>query len=192
MKKLSLQVRRPLLLDLHCGHGDASAGYVAAGFDVVGVHSAPQPTYPYRFVQDDEMIFLSEHGWKFDAIHATFPYRSAPTSARIRRTPRPDPIAEARMLLNDIGHPWVIESTLRAPLVGAVELCGCMFTGSEDYYPRKFETSNEIALPELPHTTHRKRALARKRPGSVTSPPIYTQYVGNHLRALLEQMEEPT
>src|SRR5262245_63709812 len=46
---------RPRLLDLYCGAGGASAGYVRAGFDVVGVDNDPTAlaNYPYPCVLAD-------------------------------------------------------------------------------------------------------------------------------------------
>jgi DNA (cytosine-5)-methyltransferase 1 len=61
---------RPRLLDLFCGAGGAAMGYHRAGFDVVGVDCAPQPNYPFEFVQGDAMTYPLDG---FAAIHASPP-----------------------------------------------------------------------------------------------------------------------
>ena len=62
------------LLDLFCGAGGAAMGYHRAGFvEIVGVDNAPQPRYPFEFVQGDALEYVLEHGHKFDAIHASPP-----------------------------------------------------------------------------------------------------------------------
>ena len=67
------------LLDLYCGAGMASDGYVAAGFEVHGVDMNDQPTYPYSFEQADALeVLLSNEPEKFDVIHASPPCRLTP------------------------------------------------------------------------------------------------------------------
>ncbi|GAB3910986.1 hypothetical protein GCM10029964_115850 [Kibdelosporangium lantanae] len=121
-------MRRPRLLDLCCKAGGASAGYHAAGFDVVGVDIEPQPDYPFPFIRADALtVDLSG----FDVIAASPPCQrysvATPTS---RRDDHPDLLAPVRQRLQDAvatpGGPWayVIENVPGAPLVDPVQICG--------------------------------------------------------------------
>ena len=122
--------RRPRLLDLFCGAGGAAMGYHRAGFDVVGVDIAPQPNYPFEFVQADAVAMLHSSdciGWwrTFDAIHASPPCQFYSRSMAMHdRTVHPDLIADVRRALIFKGIPWVIENVPGAPLQNAVMICG--------------------------------------------------------------------
>ena len=44
------------LLDLFCGAGGGAKGYADAGFDdIIGVDTAPQHRYPYKFFQTEAL-----------------------------------------------------------------------------------------------------------------------------------------
>jgi len=122
------------LLDLFCGAGGAAAGYVRAGFTVVGVDHKPQPRYllsgATEFVQADALEYLAEHGREFDAIHASPPCQAY---SRCSNMPwakdHPDLLPATLDALEAVGVPWVVENVPGAPFHGrqVVELCGTMF-----------------------------------------------------------------
>src|SRR4051794_16680153 len=120
----------PRLLDLFCGAGGCSVGYHRAGFDVVGIDIAPQPHYPFEFIQADALTALDLFGMRigdFDAVHASPPCQSYSVSCNYRpenRTKYPDLVAPTRELLYEIGLPYVIENVPGAPLHSPIMLCG--------------------------------------------------------------------
>ncbi len=142
------------LLDLFCGVGGASVGYHRAGFeDIVGIDIAPQPNYPYPFIQADALAPPVDLD-AFDLIHA-----SPPCQAYSVATPDPGQhpalVEPVRALL--AGHASVIENVIGAPLHDPYVLCGSMF-GLKAYDParlndvylrrhRAFETSFPMLLP---------------------------------------------
>jgi DNA (cytosine-5)-methyltransferase 1 len=146
-------MNRPRLLDLFCGAGGVAAGYHRAGLDVVGVDLAPQPRFPFPFVQADALEYLATHGREFDVIHASPPCQGY---SRLRHLPWlkgrtwPKLIDPCREMLDAIGRPWVMENVADAPLRG-VTLCGRMF-GLPVYRHRLFESS--VMLMQPPHPRH--------------------------------------
>ena len=130
-------------------------GYHRAGFDVTGVDIAPQPRFPFAFVQADALDYVRDHGCEFDAIHASPPCQGY---SRLRHLPWlagkdwPLLIEPVRLLLNATGRPWVIENVADAPIDGVV-LCGMMF-GLPTYRHRRFECSSLLLQP--PHPQHRQ------------------------------------
>ena len=134
---------KPRLLDLFCGAGGAAMGYHRAGFgEIVGVDNAPQPRYPFEFVQGDALEYVAEHGHEFDAIHASPPcqgYSIMRNLPWLKDREYPMLIEPVRELLEQIGRPWVIENVMGAHLP-AGWLCGAMF-GLPFYRHRYFETS---------------------------------------------------
>jgi DNA (cytosine-5)-methyltransferase 1 len=118
------------LLDLFCCAGGAAMGYHRAGFtEIVGVDIAPQPRYPFRFVQGDALEYVAEHGQEFDAIHASPPcqrYTRAQHAAK-NANAHPDLVEPVRNLLIAIGKPYVIENVVGAPMLNPITLCGLSF-----------------------------------------------------------------
>jgi DNA (cytosine-5)-methyltransferase 1 len=151
---------RPLLLDLFCGEGGASAGYHAAGFDVVGVDLAAQPRYPYEFHRGDALQVLDamiRTGYvrRFAAIAASPPCQTHSALRHSNAHRYADLIPATRELLIDCGLPYVIENVEGAPLKDPVTLCGSMFgLGTQAYGLRRhrlFETSFPVLQPVCAH-----------------------------------------
>lgn len=131
----------PLILDLYCCQGCASRGYADAGFDVIGVDVAPQPRYPYGFMQGDALDVLRNlvrYGLMLpDAVHASPPCQDHSVSMQFGLADRGtghllgDTIELLRQLEQRHGIPWVVENVVSASttalMPGAVTLCGSMF-----------------------------------------------------------------
>ena len=157
---------RPRLLDLYCGAGGAAAGYDAAGFEVIGVDVNPQPHYPYKFIQDDAILYMAAllrdfEVFPYDAIHASPPCqaytRKEATWGRERKhfIDHPDLIVPTRHALESAEVPYVIENVPGAPINAQLMLCGTMFrapgvTGKRLIKHRLFEAN--WPLPMAPAT----------------------------------------
>lgn len=147
---------RPLLLDLFCKAGGAAAGYHRAGFDITGVDIAPQPNYPYPFIQADALQFLAEDERVkrdcFDAYHASPPCQAFSSMKHMpdakEHAELVDPVRE---LLAATGRPYVIENVAGAPLRDPLTLCGTMFglgaAGFELQRHRLFESNVMLMTP---------------------------------------------
>ena len=170
----------PILLDLFCCQGGASAGYAAAGFTVVGVDIDPQPRYPHPFLRMDaieaihtvlagewlefnrtngDRVFLDPEAVR--AVHASPPCQAHTNAQKIQGNEHPDLIEPTREALLELGKPFVIENVPGAPLVDPVELCGTMFE-LETYRHRLFETNWELSVPE--HGEHVAKTTKMGRP----------------------------
>lgn len=168
----------PLLLDLFCGQGGASAGYAAAGFEVVGVDLSPQPRYPYRFYQEDALAALDGLFVRsFDAIHASPPCQGYSNAQRIRDRDHPLLIDALRERLEATRLPYVIENVVGAPLKNPIMLCGATL-GLRTYRHRLFESNVTLAAPE--HREHLKEQQAVKMGRALQHGDFY-QAVGNFI-----------
>ena len=160
---------RPKLLDLFCCQGGASAGYVQAGFEVVGVDVQPMPRYPYEFIQADaiEVLRTGRIGdlrvADFDAGHASPPCQDhSETKVLGRGHGTGWMLAAARELFPRYPFPWVVENVAGSPLPhqgdlfgsNGLTLCGCMFPELRGllYEDRLFETSFPVPQPD--HVLH--------------------------------------
>lgn len=160
---------RPVLLDLYCCAGGAADGYVAAGFDVIGVDVAPQPNYPYEFHQESALTVLyelmhgSRDGWgqpgRFAAVHASPPCQ---TECSYKRRGAgvgegyEQLLPQTRELLEATGLPYVIENVAgaRALMRDPVQLCGSSF-GLDVRRHRLFETNWGLTAPPCDHASQR-------------------------------------
>lgn len=157
---------RPRLLDLFSCAGGAAVGYSRAGFDVVGVDIAAQPRYPFEFHRADALEFVAEHGYEFDAIHASPPCQHFSTASgkakKHHGASYPDLIAPTRGALVATGLPYVIENVefARHALVDPVRYCGSSF-GLDVRRHRLFESNVELIAPACDHgwQTPRFRSL---------------------------------
>lgn len=156
-----------ILLDLFCGAGGAAMGYYRAGFrTIVGVDIAPQPHYPFLFVQDNALDYLKQYGHNYDVIHASPPCQQFSRLGAIWRSrigehawsmKHPDLIGVTRDALRLTGKPYVIENVPDAPLLNPVVLCGTFF-GLKVYRHRAFECSFFLLTP--PHSPHHDNCAA--------------------------------
>jgi DNA (cytosine-5)-methyltransferase 1 len=141
-------------LDLYCGAGGAAKGYADAGWDVTGVDIAPQPHYPYPYTRQDALAYLRGVAWGlgdgYDAIHASPPCQAYSDLQKQSKRAYPDLVAPTRLLLEEIGLPYVIENVVGAPLRDPVMLCGSMF-GLGVQRHRLFETNWPLLVPQCWH-----------------------------------------
>lgn len=146
----------PRLLDLFCGAGGCAAGYVRAGFEVVGVDLAPQPHFPYEFIEADALTIDIEWARQFDAVHASPPCqrwsKATLQHGRQHAEEHPDLITPTRELLQAIGRHYVIENVPHTPLRDYVVLCGVSFPELKVIRHRWFETTFPVMVP--PHQKH--------------------------------------
>jgi DNA (cytosine-5)-methyltransferase 1 len=132
------------LLDLCCGAGLGADGYHHHGLSIVGIDVAPQPHYPYDFMQADALFALdgglsSLSVSSFDAIHASFPCQAHTRAKHLRTaqggTSRFDDVLTPglELLRREWGHkPWIVENVPGAPMEPQAgehltRLCGSMF-----------------------------------------------------------------
>ena len=159
---------RPRLLDLFCGGGGASMGYHRAGFDVVGCDLAPQPHYPFPFVQADALAPPFDLS-SFDLIHASPPCQAYSRTGHLvrgqgREASTVDLVGDTRQMLAESGVPFVIENVEGAPLYAAVRLCGSSF-GLAVRRHRLFECSFFLMAPPCEHDTQGRPVGVYHRPG---------------------------
>jgi DNA (cytosine-5)-methyltransferase 1 len=175
------------MIDLFCGAGGASAGYSRSGLfkSIVGVdiddHS---DNYPFRFVRGDlterENLLQFIKAETPDFIHASPPCQAYSWAAkRWADVERVDLVAYTRVLLDEIGIPYVIENVQGAPLINPVRLCGQMF-GLNVIRHRLFECGG-FSISEPEHLKHKLpiKRLARDGSGRTVQRSQYCTVAGH-------------
>jgi DNA (cytosine-5)-methyltransferase 1 len=214
----------PRLLDAFCGEGGAAKGYADAGFEVVGVDSDAKAgrRFPFEFIHGDALEYIAYHGHEFDLIHASPPCQRKSAMSNCRpglAETYPNLIRPARMILDAVGVPYVIENVEGSDVRADVLLCGTMF-GLPLYRHRLFESNIPLAAP-LGHPRHLIPAskAGHWTPGTIMSvsghvspievareamgidwmtrdglaesiPPAYTYWLGAQLLAELSNLRE--
>ncbi|GAA0255781.1 DNA cytosine methyltransferase [Cryptosporangium japonicum] len=170
------------LLDLCCGQGGASRGYVDAGFEVVGVDLNPQPRYPFTFIQANALDVLQNRAFVagFDAIHASFPCQAFLTGTLAPARDVPDLITPGRPLLDATGLPWVMEDVMPAPLDPArsIVLCGEMFA-LRTIRHRRFEPAPGLPLTAPRHVLPHRRRTAHSRRRELWAAGYHASFTGD-------------
>lgn len=144
---------RHKLLDLFCGGGGASRGYIDAGFAVMGIDHIRQPYYP-----TDSMGYICEDfrrkgpDWireHFDAVHASPPCQAYSITRNMTKAANKHArlIEDTRELLLATGLPYVIENVPQAPLKRTFTLCG-----------------NTVGLPIIRHRIFESNVYMRPPP----------------------------
>lgn len=158
MKPLS----KPVLLDLFCKAGGASAGYAAAGFRVIGVDIRKQPRYPFDFIKADALEVLKDTAYlrSFDVLAASPPCQTHSRTQHLRKaqgktTSKVDLIPQTREAFKASGKPFVIENVPGAPMLSPLLLCGSMF-GLSVRRHRLFESNLSLLGLQCDHTTQGK------------------------------------
>ncbi|OQQ13024.1 hypothetical protein B0675_40105 [Streptomyces sp. M41(2017)] len=169
------------VLDTFCCAGGMAMGYHLAGFKVVGVDIAPQPNYPFTFVQGDAIEYIRAHGHEFDLVHGSPPCQAKSNLNAYNHKTYPELIHPARDAMLTTGRPYVIEnvepalSDLRDPIT----LCGPMFD-LPMYRHRLFETNWGLTAP-----AHPRHVALCTRNGYLPTPgrPFMSIHGGRHSRA---------
>ena len=162
---------KPLLYDVFCGAGGCSAGYVKAGFRVVGIDNRPQPRYlasgAEHFIQMDAFDFFADYlRGKFTRVAAfscSPPCQAYSALKHLAHAGHPELVDETREALQRTGKPYVIENVVGAPLRWPLMLCGSMFwletpCGAQLRRHRLFESNLLLMSPG--HCRHGERPLA--------------------------------
>lgn len=194
---VGVSTARLKLLDLFCGVGGAGMGYHLAGFDVTGVDIAPQPRYPFPFIQGDAIEYLKEHGHEYGMIHASPPCQERNSltvgTNRSRGWGRKhiQLVPDTRKALETSGVPYVIEQpTGHGGLIRCdVRLCMDMFRSGPPPWVqrhRDFEISG-FTVKQPVHPKHEGRVRGMRH-GQVFEGPYVAAYGSGGGKANIQEM----
>lgn len=156
---IKIKTNRPKLLDLFCGGGGCSKGYVDAGFEVVGVDIVDK-NYPWKFIKADALKILDDEEFvsQFNAIHASPPCQMYTQLKHLSgdldkwEKTHVDLIAPVREKLKyyekKYGIIWIIENVRNAPLINPITLKGSQFKNMFTQRPRLFESCIDLYEPD--------------------------------------------
>lgn len=160
------------VLDLFCCGGGAARGYLRAGCEVFGVDIEMQPGYPAPMEVADALVYVREHGHRFDFIHASPPCQgysphvttSSSQYSLTKGKDEPRLIEPLRDILQQLGVPYSLENVAgaRAHLINPAVLCGSMF-GLPTPRHRLFETDWGLTVPPHPKCRGIAKAFAAER-----------------------------
>lgn len=146
-------------LDLFCGGGGMTAGFMAHGHHMTGVDiQNMHGVYPGTFVRMDALTYLEKNHGRYDFIIASPPcQRDCTLTAGTNKGHRyPTYTVETMAMLRDIGKPYIIENPLgNTPLRRDLMLCGETF-GLRVIRHRLFEIGG-FSVPQPEHIPHRGR-----------------------------------
>ena len=183
-------MRRPRLLDLYCCAGGAAMGYHRAGFEVVGVDIAPQPDYPFTFIQGDALEYLTTHGHEYEAVHTSPPCQASCALIKGNQSATAanhvNLIPATRDLLARLDVPTVIENVQGSDLRRDLTLCGEMFNLGVIRH-RYFEIS--VPMQPITHRPHRGR-VAGWRHGEWHDGPYFAVYGQGGGKGSIEQWQQ--
>lgn len=141
-----------LMLDLFCGAGGATKGYMNAGITVVGIDVNPQPNYlGHYFIRMSALDCDYEFLELFDLIHASPPcqqYSVASAVARKQGKVYPDLVHPTRRMLIASNKPYIMENVVPAPLYPDICLDGTMF--DLGVIRRRIFETNISGMPKYP------------------------------------------
>lgn len=136
-------------------------GYYRAGFRILGVDSAPQPHYPFDFLQGDAVevlrFYVSRMCKPVAAIHASPPCKVHTALKHFSDPSHTDLVPDTRHWLRRSGLPYVIENVPGAPLLDPVRLCGSSFDLGVRRH-RLFEASWKLTAPPCDHKGQAERS----------------------------------